>query len=335
MAEKSELAVAYLICGTDAPKVRLALSRFKKRVIDESGSDLSLTVVDAGAASGEEVVQLLETGSFILGRRAVVVTAADQWTAKQRDRVAAYLEDPYPDTTVALVGQKFSRKEALGKAVARLGSILQYDLPKKREYAAWVQEQARGMKLKLGVAEARHLLAVVGEDPLRLESELRKLAAYVGVGAGGGELHIDDIDAVVSPGLEAQIWDLTDAVGRRDASHAFLKLEELLALEGAPRRTPGYSGDPARSIFGALARHIDLLRRVSELPEDITAEKAGEELKVHPFRARKLLEQRASFGPRAVDRALMVLAEGDAGLVGASQLEPELVLERTLAELLR
>ena len=333
MADKQELAPAYLIYGTDAPKVRLAVARFKKRVINESGSDLSLTVLDARTCSGAEVVQLLQTGSFILGRRGVVVTAADEWTVKQRDLVAAYLADPFPDTTVALVGESFSRKEALAKTVARVGSILHYDLPKKREYAAWVQEQARGMNLKLGVAEARHLLSVVGEDPLKLENELRKLAAYMG-GGEAGEIHIDDIDAVVTPGLEAQIWDLTDAVGRRDAAQAFRKLEELLALGGTPRRAGGASSDPARSIFAALARHVELLRRACALSNDVGMEQAGKDLGVHPFRAKKLLEQRTTFGARSIDRATVVLAEADAALVGASSLEPGLVLERTLARLL-
>ena len=87
MADKSDLAPAYLIFGTDSPKVRLAVSRFKRRVIQQSGSDLSLTVVDARTISGAEVVDLLQTGSFVLGRRAVVVEAADTWKVAERNAI--------------------------------------------------------------------------------------------------------------------------------------------------------------------------------------------------------------------------------------------------------
>jgi DNA polymerase III subunit delta len=336
MADKSDLAPAYLIFGTDSPKVRLAVSRFKRRVIQQSGSDLSLTVVDARTLSGAEVVDLLQTGSFVLGRRAVVVETADAWKVGERNIIAGYLTDPYPETTVVITGESISRKEALGKVVTQLGVVLQYDLPKKRELANWVQELAKSMRIKVPVAEARYLLHVVGEDPLRLESELRKLADYVGAGPSKdvAEVRQADIDAVCSPGLEAQIWDLTDAVGRKDGPAAFRVLEELFAMGGAPRRPGGApSGDPTRSIFVALSRHIDLLRRVSELKPGASAEEAAAALQVHPFRVRKLLEQRHTFGARTVARAMVVLAEADAALVGGSQLEPELVLERALVRL--
>ena len=335
MADKSDLAPAYFIFGTDTPKVRLALTRFKHRVVEQAGSDLSLTVVDARIINGAQVVELLQTGSFVLGRRAVVVEAADAWKVGERNLIAEYLADPYPETTVVLTGESISRKEALGKVVTQIGVVLQYDLPKKRDLADWVQELAKSMHLKVPPAEARRVLHVVGEDPMRLESELRKLADYMGAGPGRERVELSraDIDAVCSPGLEAQIWDLTDAVGKKDGPTAFRVLEELLALGGAPRRAGGASGDPARSIFVALARHIDLLRRVSELKSGSTADEAAAALQVHRYRALKLLEQRQTFGPRTVARAMIVLAEADAALVGASQLEPELVLERALGRL--
>ena len=335
MADKSDLAPAYFIFGTDTPKVRLALSRFKRRIVEQAGSDLSLTVVDAHIVGGAQVVELLQTGSFVLGRRAIVVEAADTWKVTERNLIAEYLADPYPETTVVLTGESLSRKESLGKVVVKMGIVLQYDLPKKRDLADWVQELARSMRVKVPAAEARRLLHVVGEDPLRLESELRKLADYVGAGPGREviELGQADIEAVCSPGLEAQIWDLTDAVGRKDGPAAFRLLEELLALGGAPRRAGGSSGDPARSIFVALSRHVDLLRRVTQLKPGASAEEAAAALQVHPFRARKLLEQRQTFGARTVARAMVVLSEADAALVGGSQLEPEMVLERALARL--
>jgi DNA polymerase III subunit delta len=336
MADKSDLAPAYLIFGTDSPKVRLAVSRFKRRVIQQSGSDLSLTVVDARTLRGAEVVDLLQTGSFVLGRRAVVVEAADTWKVAERNAIAGYLADPYPETTVVLTGESISRKEALGKVVMQLGVVLQYDLPKKRELADWVQELGKSMRIKVPVAEARHLLHVVGEDPLQLEAELRKLADYAGASPANDVVEIQraDIDAVCSPGLEAQIWDLTDAVGHRDGPAAFRVLEELFAMGGAPRRPGGApSGDPARSIFVALSRHIDLLRRAHELAPRVSDADAGTALQIHKFRAQKLLEQRKTFGHKAVAKAMVVLAEADAALVGGSQLEPELVLERALVRL--
>jgi DNA polymerase-3 subunit delta len=339
MAEKSDLAPAYLIFGTDTPKVRLAVARFKRRVVQESGSDLSITSVDAGTASaapnGSQVVDLLQTGSFVPGRRAVVVERADAWRAAERNKIAAYLADPYPETTVVLVGETFDPKEQLFKVVKQVGDVLHYDLPTKRNLAIWAQELARGMRLRLPQAEAGHLLHVVGEEPLRVQSELRKLADYVGARPDAAPVEVGraDIDAVCSPGLEAQMWDLTDAVGKRDAGTALRVLEELLAIGGAPRQARASGTDPTRSIFAALRSHIDLLRQVGELPPGSSSAEVGQKLRIHPYRARRLQEQRETFSDRMIERATIVLADADAELVGASQLEPELVLERALVRL--
>ena len=335
-ADKSELAPAYVICGTDTPKVRLAVRRLKRRIMEESGTDLSISVLDASQVSVGEALQIADTGSFVLGRRAVIVLGADKWRLGDRDRVADYLADPPPDTTVALVGESFAKTERLTKLVAKLGQVLRYDVPKRQQYVRWVEERGRALRLRLGAAAARHLLHLVGEDPQRLDTELAKLAAYVGAQPGlrdPVEATEADIDAVCSPSLDAQIWDLTDAVGRRDRATAFRVLEELFALAGSPRRQAGPAGDPTRSILYALARHVDDLRRLHRLDEEVSVDVVARELGVHPFRARKLLEQRATFGKRTVERATMALARADAALVGASQLEPELVLERAVAEL--
>ena len=47
MADAAPLLPAYLIIGTDRPKVRRAVARLRQRVVDEAGSDLNVVVLDA------------------------------------------------------------------------------------------------------------------------------------------------------------------------------------------------------------------------------------------------------------------------------------------------
>jgi DNA polymerase-3 subunit delta len=217
MAEPAPLRPAYLICGSDLPKVGRAVDRLRRRVVAEAGTDLNVAVFDVGEADERQTAQskraevlsavlaALQTPSFIPGARLVLVTNGHRWLAKDRQSLVGYLDDPMPETVLAVEGDTFGKDDALLKAVKKVGEVLRYDLPKRHELPSWVRERARARHLVLEPPEARHLLALVGEEPERLERELDKLAAY----CRGQEVTTDAIDAVCSASVETKVFDLT------------------------------------------------------------------------------------------------------------------------------
>lgn len=337
MSERQPLLPAYMILGTDAPKVQRSVRRLRQRIVEESGSDLNVVQLDAAEMEsgrgdpGDLLTAIVQPG-LVLGHRAIVVLNADKLKVATKTELLAALKDLPPDTTIAFVGASLPKNDKLLKAVASTGQVLRFDLPNRREYPDWLGKRAKELGLHISVHEARHLARLVGDDAWRLDAELAKLAAYVGGRSPQDPVSVstDDIDAVCTPSLDVQIWDLTDAVGRRDSAAAFRALEELLA-GGDQRRS---RGDPLRGILTTLSRHLADLRRVHALGTR-DPERAAAELQIHPFRARKLVEQAAQFPVALVDRALMALADADAGMVGGSQLPPEMVLETALAQILR
>ena len=315
MAEATSLRSAYLICGSDRPKVRRAVERLRRRVVAEAGSDLNVSVFDVGEADERQTAQskradvlsaalaALQTPSFIPGLRLVLVTNGHRWLAKDRQALVAYLDDPMPDTVLAVEGDTFGKDDALFKAVKKHGEVLRYDLPKRHELGTWVRERARARGLGLDAAAARHLLALVGEDPERLEGELDKLAAY----CRGQEATVEAIDMVCSASIDTKVFDLMDAVGHRDRGQAFRKLEEVYAAGEEPQR-----------VFYSLVRHVRLLEQTMDLAAKgpVKASELASQLKVHPFTARKLIDQHRSYDRRAIDRALAGLADADAAMRG-------------------
>lgn len=295
------LKPAYLICGSDRPKVRRALARLRQRVVAESGSDLNVAVFEAASTPAAAVVEAAATPSFVLGTRLLLVTGAHRYTLRERQALVAYLKEPMPDTVLGVEGETFARDDALLKAVSRVGEVLRYDLPKGHELARWVRERGEAHRLAIGAAEARHLLALAGDEPERLEREIEKLAAY----CRGGPATVAAIDAVCSPAIETRVFDLMDAVGHRDRAAAFRCLEELYA-----------HGEDPQAVFAALVSHVRRLEAVLEVPAETSPSEVGKKLGVHPFAARKLLEQRAAYDRRRVGRALAALADADAALRG-------------------
>ena len=334
MADAPALLPAYLIIGTDRPKVRRAVARLRQRVIDEAGSDLNVVVFDAEHDQVEALLQAAESPGLTFGTRLLLVLNGHKWKVKARQQVVAYLLDPMPDTCVAIEAEGLAASDALFKAVKKLGGVLPYDLPKKYEMAGWIKERAKAHRMAMSTTVAKHLLDRCGVEPghaERLEREVEKLALY----CHGQQPTETDVDAICTPDDAAVIFDLMDAVGHRDRAHSFELLEALYA-SGNPR-------NDANGVLYSLKRHVEQLDAASQLPHaDQTT--AAKQLKVHPFTAKKLLQQREHFDRRRIGRAYRALAEAEAGLRGRAPVTLEssggvndgdrLVVELALARLL-
>jgi len=319
MPEPSPLKPAYLIYGTDRVKVRRAVTRLRRRVVAESGSDLNVTIVSVGGAEADqradarrkealaETLMALETPSFVLGTRLVLVTGAQRWRVNERRALVEYLKDPMPDTVLAVEGETFGKDDVLVKALGGLrkgnDQVLAYDLPKKYELAGWVRDCAASHRLTIGPAEAKRLLTVVGQQPERLEREIEKLAAY----CRGEPVTTAAIDDVCSAAIETRVFDLTDAVGHRDRAAAFRCLEEVFA-----------QGEDPQMVFYALARHVRQLDQALEIDGEVSPSDLAKKLGVHPFTAKKLLDQRRAYDRPLIGRALAALADADAAMRGRS-----------------
>jgi DNA polymerase-3 subunit delta len=338
MASPEPLQSAYLIVGTDRPKVRHAVQRLRQRVIRDSGSDLNVLSFEVDAArtaeSVREILDATSAPSLALGLRLILVQRADKLRAPQRKQLAAYLDDPMPDTCIAFEAEKLGKDDALLKAVAKAGAVLRYDLPRKWEMAGWVVGRAKENRMHMNRRVAEHLLARCGADPSRseqIERELEKLAVY----CRGEEPTQADVDAICSPDDDTAIFDLLDALGHRDRGRCFALLEALYAS--------GNSRNDANGVLYSLKRRIEQLDATLQLPH---ADKmtAAKQLGVQPFAAEKLLAQRERFDRRRIGRAYRALAEAEAGLRGRAPVTLEssggvndaerLVVELALARML-
>src|SRR3954447_17619441 len=95
---REPLLPAYLICGSDRPKVELAIRRLRHRVEEEGGA------VEAYGAGGEapvgpdEVAAACNALGLFGGVRLILVTGVEAWEKTPLDLLLAYIAAPAPDT---------------------------------------------------------------------------------------------------------------------------------------------------------------------------------------------------------------------------------------------
>jgi DNA polymerase III subunit delta len=317
----TELEPVYLITGGDRPKIQRALRRLRDRV----GLDAT-EVLTATDASGDDAVAACNAlGLFGGGRRLVIVENVDRWKTADVKSIAAYLAVPAPDTVLALVGEDLKKDSPLGKACAKAGSMLVYDVPKRR-VPEWVAKQFADRGVSADAEACRALIDIVGENPEELAGEVEKIATW----AGGDPVGVAEVELLAAGCAEVPGYALTDAWGRRDLPAALAACQTVLERSGESisRSVP--------ALAGLLVGHVGRVRTCQTYAEEgLSPRDAASRLKRHPFYVEKLFAQARNYSADELRDAVVRLAELDHALKGGSRLAPDLELERALIEVIQ
>jgi DNA polymerase-3 subunit delta len=315
-----ELEPAYLLTGSDRPKIERALRRLRDRFGEDSVERLS-----AREASGEDAVAACNAmGLFGTGGRLVLVDEVERWKAPDAKAVAAYLAEPAPDTVLALVGEEIRKDSPLAKACAGAGAVLVYEVS-KRELPKWIAQQFARHGVHVTPDACRALLELVGDTPHELAGEIDKLAVW----AGGAEVGEDEVERLVAARADVPPFVLTDAWGRRDVAGVLAACESI--LERSAR-----SGE-IHMLVGSLVAHLRRVQTAQRLDgEGVRPRDAMAALKArHPYVAQKAFDQARNFSPDELREAIVRLADLDLAVKGGSRLPAELELQRTLVAITR
>jgi len=314
-----DLKPAYLIAGSDRPKVDRAVERLRAR-FDADAVELH----DVAETTGDDAVAACNAlGLFGGGSRLVVIEGVQAWKAADAKAIAEYLKVPAPGTTLALVAAELKKDAPVAKAVAAVGDVLVWDVP-QRGLPGWVAEQ---FKLRGAAAEpeaCRLLLELVGDDLYDLANEVDKLATWA-----NGEQRVteSDVEQLVAPRAESPGFVFTDAWGARDVAGVLRAAERMIERSGDPKSRT------IPRIVGSLTNHVARIRTVQRLDsEGVPSKEAASRLKMHPFYVQKLYAQARNYSPDELNDVTVRLAALDHALKGGSRLANDVELERALVE---
>lgn len=322
---------AYLISGSDAPKVETAVARLRAHFLAEA-----VERVSAVDCSGADAVTLCNAGSLFGDRRLVIVEEVDGrpnaegqlrngWKAADVEAVAAYIAAPSPDTVLALVGRAVKKDATLAKAVGRDG-LLVYEVT-KRALQQWVADRFKEHGVRAEPDACSALLHLVGDDPMALSREIEKIATW----ADGEPVGEREVEELVATTAEMPVFRITDAWGSRDLAGLLQATEAFLERSG---RLPSTT---VPIVASALARQAATVRRAKRAEEEgIRPRDAMKELNVRfEFQAERAYQYGRNYSEAELDDALVRVAALDHAIKGGSRLAPELELQRALVDLTR
>lgn len=299
---RGQVAPVYLITGPDGLQHAEILAALRERV-----HELAVQRVEGSAVTPADVVGLLRTPSFVPGRLVIVddppwvlpargsttdaddgaETASTKGKAPPEKALMDYLDAPAAGAVLVLATRgEADKRRRLTKHAAERGVLLEAVPP--RDPTPWLRDRAAEVGLSLRPQALEALSARLGGATCeRMDQELRKLADY------GPGLDAKMLDLLVPPDHEERLYDLVDAVLAGQAARA-------LQLASALRQ----QGEPVPRVLYALGSQLRSMVLVADACRGgARPEAVAGRLGLHPFVARKALDQSRRLHPEAVAQA--------------------------------
>lgn len=292
---------------------------------DPSTAALNTTRFDDSGFDIEALRAATNAMPFLAPRRLVILECPSRKVKSTAEREKFFaLLDGLPATTAFLLIEKntLEANHWLYKWATNEGGrayVRGFTVPKGSQMVKWIENYVKEQGGQISPQAASFLAESVGDNPRMAALEVDKVLAYVNYAR---PVDVEDVDTVAAyVGGQGNFFTLIDAIARRDGTKAMAMLRKLLEEQDA------------LLVFFSLVGHFRLLLQAREIFEgggrDAAVEKA---LGIHPYRAKKLVDQAKTLSLQTLEDIYRRLQEYDLD-IKTGQLGAELALESMIAAL--
>ena len=331
----------YVLHGEDEFSRSEVLAEMKAKMGDPTMADLNTTVLDGNKVTLAELMHACDAVPFLADRRLVIVEGlltrlrgggkgkADRgkeqpvWKKEYLAELTAYLKR-LPETTrlVFVEGQSLHPNHPVLKmalADKERGYAREFRPPTKGKLRRWITDRVERKGGEIEASAVEELAAFVGSDLRLLDQELDKLISYVD---RTRPITKADVHLLVSYVQQANVFEMVDALGRRDGEQALKLLHRLLE-----------DGEHPLSLLGMIVRQFRIMIQVKDLAErGVPPSKISTQLGLHRFVAEKGLRQSRNFSMEQLETIYRKLLETDLS-IKTGRMDQVLALDMLIAGL--
>jgi len=302
--QRGEFHPVYLILGPEQYQCDQAVSLLKS-IIELEARAFDYSEFQAGEASVDEIIKAAGTFPMVSKRRLVLVTQVDRMAESDQDHLISALSALSPRSTLVLVAEDLDRRKKFYKTLREECCIAEFPKIKGVGLERWTESFVRRQGYRISPSSIKKIVDLAGSDLQSLGMELEKLLIYTGKDTTVPEKAVDDL---VRESRQQRVFDLTDAVGRRDRSGALKSLANLLSM-----------GEHPLVVAAMMARHCRQVMIAQEcLSRGTPVRDIASAAQIPPFVLDQFVRQARSADPSAIRRMFIKLAEIDRRLKSSS-----------------
>lgn len=317
--------VVYLLHGDDEFAMTRFIRSMQGKLGDATTAEMNTTHLEGNAFSIDALRNAAGASPFLATRRLVIV---DDPTKKlkakaEQEKFTTYLEKAPQSTALVLKESKeLTQKNWLMKWAVGAGErafIRVFSMPKGKQMENWIRKYAGEKGGEFSPSAASLLAEYVMESPRTAAQEIEKCLAYVNYARPVEEDDVDELAAFVGGGGDFFAW--IDAIAARNGRRAMDMLQRLLDEQDA------------LPLFFSLVGHFRVLLQTREVVENGGQDgTVAKELKIHPFRAKKMTAQAKTLSMGTLEAIYRRLLEYDTE-IKTGQVDATLALETLMVAL--
>lgn len=303
--ESGEPAPVYVLMGEEAFLIQEATQLIKRRSVDEAALDFNCDVFDASETDASSVKDAVEMLPMMSRRRLVVFRGVDGLKDKEWEVLFPLFERPVDSSVFVLTCESLDKRKKSYKKLSEAAVTVELKRPYDSQLPDWIDYLAFNLNLKISREASQLLKQFVGSNLTELNNELRKLRDFLGERK---QVEADDVLQAVSQTRVDRIFDLTDAIGRRDRATALHSLANLL--------------DHGQSEIGVLAmitRHFRILSQLKDGQKDgLSGTRLSTKAGIPQFLLNQYMAQIRLWDETKIQKTFAVLQDTDRALKSSS-----------------
>lgn len=275
----------YLLAGKNSYLSWKELNKLKKEILKEDSLINIETINGDEVGDISEITKFFEMGNLFSSKSVVIVKRFFQNKSKNlKNDLARYLDET---TDIIFWEEKdVDKRTVLYKFINKKGVYKEFKELDFVRLRRWIEDNLKNEGIEIETSALDKLLFRVSTDQFIIESELRKLTAYLKA-TNRNTLTQDDIKEMIPITKEESIWDFIDSLADKDKNRALILLESILK---GPSDYPlvlalivrqlrilylinHYKNTPLGDLAKMMGIHIFVLRKASTMASALGKQK--------------------------------------------------------------
>lgn len=243
--ERQKIEPVYFFIGEENYLKEQALDKFKKILFSPEVEIFNYDLLRGDEIEGPNLLDRLQTLPFMAARRLFVIREIEELSIPSQELLISYLEKPLVSTCLVLLADKIDLRKKFFAFLTEKVTQVNFNLLNRPRLISWIENYFRQQGKEIAPEVAHNLWELVGNNLAILSQEIEKIVTYTGEKKF---LKWEDVEAVVTGVKLTNIFDLVEAVGKKEKDKALFFLSRLFQ-----------TGEDPLTIVGMLARQWRLI----------------------------------------------------------------------------
>mgnify|MGYP000377028927 FL=1 len=301
--KKGNFKPIYWLEGDEPFFIDQVVNYAEHKILSESEASFNLSIFYGKDADWSSVVNACMRYPMFADKQVVILKEAQQM--RDIEKLESYIDNPLASTifVVSFKEKKVDGRSKLAKTLKSKGEMLTTKKMYDSQLPEWVNQMVASHQLTIAPKALHLLVDHIGNDLSRLQNEVEKLAVNL---AGRKNITEDDIEKYIGVSKDFNVFELQDALGKRDLAKT---IRIIHYFEANPKAAP------IQMILPALYNYFSKVFMLYSLP-NITEQSAAAALGVNPFFVKEYIATARRYDYEGIEKVLLLLHQYNLRSIG-------------------